>query len=1176
MTNQDKTKEELTHELEKLRRRVAELESAQAELRGTRKALEESEERFRILYENAPLGYQSLDEDGHILEVNEAWLNALGYSRQEVIGKWFGDLLPPAYLERFRVNFPKFKEAGEIHWAEYEMLKKDGSTISVAFDGRIGRDQWGRFTQTHCIMHDITELKKRDKKLREEKEKAERYLDVASVMIMALNSKGEVTLINRYGEQILGFSRDEIIGKNWFDNFLPEWDRDRVKTAFLRIMAGEMESPGSFENPVLTRSGEERLIAWYNTILMTETGELIGTLSSGVDITDRKKAEDAVRRQREELQLVLDSVPALIFYKDLDNRMVQANKAWFQTFRFSEHDVIGKSLSDFLPEEQAAEIYRDDLEVITSRQPKRNILEAFEIDGKLRTFITDKIPYQNENGEVVGIIGFAQDITEREQAEAALREREQLLTTVLSTSPVAIGLTTNRRLEWANEAWAKMFGFTSEKEYLGKSARILYPSEEEFQRAGPLLYSNLDDGRTNEADALMVRRDGSLFDARLRMRLVDISDKSKGAITAITDVSKRKRMEEALRESEERLDMALQGADLGLWDLDVKSGRAVVNERAAQMAGYKLHELDPTISSFERLLHPEDKDRVLAAMNAHMTGQSPALAEEYRIHTKSGEVRWNLARGKVVERDKDGYAVRMAGTFLDITERKKSELALRRLATAVEQAEEAIVITDRTGTIHYINPAFEKITGYSRDEALGGKPSILKSGEHDEEFYRNLWNTITQGKVWKGRFVNRRKDGSLYREDATISPVRDRSGSIVNFVAVKRDVTQELALQEQLLHAQKMEAIGTLAGGIAHDFNNILQVTLGFSELLLSERTEQDPEYADLQKIVQSARSGADLVQRILTFSRRIETKPIPLNINRHVRQTKEILRRTIPRMIDIELDLSDDVAEINADPNQLEQVLMNLAVNARDAMPDGGKLIIKTENVHLDEAYCRTHAGVKPGKYVALTISDNGHGMGRQTLEHIFEPFYTTKEIGRGTGLGLAIVYGIVQQHGGHITCESKPGRGTKFQIYLPALEIEQLQDVSETAEMPAFGTETVLLVDDEDLVRDLGERILTRNGYTVLTAGNGREALDLYKGQKDRIHLVILDLIMPEMGGKQCLEKILKIDPKVKVLVASGHSGDLPTRESLEIGAKGFVAKPFKVKDLLQEVRKVLDKDD
>jgi len=398
-------------------------------------------------------------------------------------------------------------------------------------------------------------------------------------------------------------------------------------------------------------------------------------------------------------------------------------------------------------------------------------------------------------------------------------------------------------------------------------------------------------------------------------------------------------------------------------------------------------------------------------------------------------------------------------------------------------------------------------------------------------------------------------------------------GEILGYQGILRDVTEQKDLQKRLLQAQKMEAIGTLAGGVAHDFNNILQVVTGYSELVLADEELPARYRDDLGRVLEAGRSGAELVQRLLTFSRQTEPKPLDLNLNQRVNQIQKFLRRTIPKMIDIELVIADDLALIRADPTQLDQILMNLAVNARDAMPEGGKLVIETENVVIDEDYAKFHLEAKPGKYVLLRVSDTGYGMDKETVGHIFEPFFTTKEVGRGTGLGLAMVHGIVKQHDGEITCYSEVGKGTVFSVYFPALRGEIETDLETSGEMPAFGSETVLLVDDEEFVRELGARILTKHGYTVLQAVNGREGLDLFKKERSRISLVILDLIMPEMGGKECLNGLLKIDPNVRVLIASGYAPDASVKETVQIGAKGFVNKPFRVKELLRDIRRVLD---
>ena len=434
---------------------------------------------------------------------------------------------------------------------------------------------------------------------------------------------------------------------------------------------------------------------------------------------------------------------------------------------------------------------------------------------------------------------------------------------------------------------------------------------------------------------------------------------------------------------------------------------------------------------------------------------------------------------------------------------------------------------------------------------------------------------------WRGRRLQWEYHNPVLQRDylATDRIIKWPDGRDVKFqLAIditdrKRAEEEKERLWSQLLQAQKMEAIGTLAGGIAHDFNNLLTVVLGYSELLLLGKDERDSSYADLQKINQSARNGAELVKRLLAFSRKTEVDARPLNLNEQIEHVKSLLVRTIPKMVKIELLLSDETNSVKAGAIQMEQVLMNLAVNAKDAMPDGGTLTIKTESVDLDEEYCRLHLGSEPGRYVLLLVSDTGQGMDKETLKHIFEPFYTTKETGRGTGLGLAMVYGIVKQHGGYITCYSEPGLGTTFKIYLPVTMAEVETPAPIEKPTPTRGSETILLVDDEEPIRALGKRILERSGYHVLTAVNGKEALSIYAKEKDAIRLVILDLIMPEMGGNECLKRLLKINRDAKVLISSGYSAGGESKDAKETGARGFVGKPYNMMQMLEAVRQTLD---
>ena len=470
----------------------------------------------------------------------------------------------------------------------------------------------------------------------------------------------------------------------------------------------------------------------------------------------------------------------------------------------------------------------------------------------------------------------------------------------------------------------------------------------------------------------------------------------------------------------------------------------------------------------------------------------------------------------------------------------------------------------------YVNPAFEKISGYSRSEVIGQDPSILKSGKHDPAYYQAMWSTLNQGKVWSGHFINKRKDESLYEEDAIISPMFDDEGRVIHYVAVKRDVTQEVTLEGQLRQAQKMEAIGTLAGGVAHDFNNLLTTIIGFSELALYEdMSDRAKEY--ISRIPKQGKQAAELISQLLTFSRRAITRRRKLQLVPLVKETVKLLERTVRETITIRWISPDEVWLVNADPTQVQQVIMNLSVNANQAMPQGGELTINIENISLDEAYCKRYPYAKPGDYVCLSVSDTGQGMTPETQEHIFEPFFTTKETGEGTGLGLAMVYGIVKSHEGHINVESSLGVGMEFKVFLPALEGVQAE--AEIAEEGLVGgAETVLLVEDEETVLFAGQSMLKALGYKVLTAYSGEDAIEIYRSQKDEISLVITDMVMPRMSGQELFASLRKIHPAVNVLLVSGYSLAEDVADLSKTGLRGFVQKPFNIHKLGKAVREAL----
>jgi PAS domain S-box-containing protein len=517
----------------------------------------------------------------------------------------------------------------------------------------------------------------------------------------------------------------------------------------------------------------------------------------------------------------------------------------------------------------------------------------------------------------------------------------------------------------------------------------------------------------------------------------------------------------------------------------------------------------------------------------------------------------------------------VAGQVAGALARTRLAETRRLLMVAIEQVPESVVTTDLEGTIVYVNPAFEQITGYSRAEALGQNPRILKSGRHDAAFYEEMWHTISTGQVWQGQLVNRKKDGLIFAEEAIIAPVRDEQGAIVNYIAIKRDVTLELQLEEQYRQAQRLESIGQLAGGVAHDFNNILTVITGYSELLLTQCLSPDnPCREEVAEIQKAAERASILTRQLLAFSRQQRLKPQLLNMNEVINNLEKMLRRLIGEDITLVTNLAPDLGQIKTDPGQMEQVLMNLAVNARDAMPRGGQLILETTNVGSDQIQAATHLELTANLYTKLTVTDTGIGMDTETQARIFEPFFTTKEIGKGTGLGLATVYGIVQQSGGHIVVQSSPGQGTIFTIFLPqALQKTELSSSDWVSAATLFGRETILLVEDETSVSLIATKMLEARGYTVLATDGPETALTFCRQNKGRIDLLIADVIMPGMSGIELAERLSQLIPHLKVLFISGYSNEELDRYNVPAQDIDLLEKPFSSDALVRKVREILD---
>ena len=509
-------------------------------------------------------------------------------------------------------------------------------------------------------------------------------------------------------------------------------------------------------------------------------------------------------------------------------------------------------------------------------------------------------------------------------------------------------------------------------------------------------------------------------------------------------------------------------------------------------------------------------------------------------------------------------------------QRQFAEESLRKLSCAVEQSADTIFITNSEGVIEYVNPAFEALTGYSRQEVTGQTQSILNSGQQAPALYRELWETIRTGDAGRSMTVNRKKSGELYYVDESISPIKDADGRATHFISNGRDLTKQLHLESQLLQAKKMDAIGRLAGGVAHDFNNLLTIITSYSELALDCVVPGSLAQTRIQEILSAARRAADLTRQLLAFSRNQPQALRVAELNPVVSGIVKTLHRLIGEDIELTFAPGEGLGRVRLDPVQIEQILMNLAANSRDAMPQGGRCSLETSNVNLDEQYAGQKKAIIPtGHYAVLTMTDTGTGIPADHLPHIFEPFYTTKPFGKGTGLGLATVYGIVKQNHGFVWAYSEGGMGTVFKIYLPCVPDRvaaiEPSDVGEEAVLR--GTETLLLVEDEDALRRAAAEFLSLRGYSVLEAKDGLDAMSVAKNHTSTIHLAVTDVVMPHISGGQLANELVLLRPETRVLFVSGYAGQTVLDHNVVDVENNFLQKPFTLKQLASKVRAVLD---
>ena len=650
----------------------------------------------------------------------------------------------------------------------------------------------------------------------------------------------------------------------------------------------------------------------------------------------------------------------------------------------------------------------------------------------------------------------------------------------------------------------------------------------------------------------------------------DKNQKPQFIIVHEIDITQRKYYQNKMNESEEKYRVLSEQSLIGVY-LIQGNRLNYVNPKFAQIFGFESpNDIVPSYSIFDFFAESQ-RDKLQQNIRKLIDGSSSEMHFEVTGRKKDGTKVYLEAFGRRIVFNAQPAVL---GTFIDITERKKNLATIRKLSKAIEQTPVGTIITDMQSTIEYANPAFAKITGYAVEEVVGKSTEFLISGKISADILQDIKETVAQGRIWQGEIKSIKKDGQDYWLRLVVSPMTDSNGRITHILTNIEDITERKQLENELVQKQKMEAIGRLAGGIAHDFNNLLTVINGYSQLILHSMPKENPLYTQIEQIFQAGERAKNLTGQLLAFSRKQIRQPEPLNLSQLVRNLEKMLTRLIGEDIEIICDLDENLWAIESDKSQIEQIILNLMINARQAMPNGGQITIKTENFVPEASMLKKYPEIQSGKYVRLSIEDTGIGMDEETQKHIFEPFFTTKPVGQGTGLGLATVYGIIKQNNGYIYVKSALNQGTKFCIYFPAVEKETSLEENQTLlKEDLRGKETIFLVEDDPSVRELTLRSLNYFGYKVIVSANGEEALKKFKQNNIHVDLLITDVIMPGMSGKKLVDLIRKKKPGLKVLFMSGYSEDQISKQGILNKEINFIQKPFAPMDLVKRLREILD---
>lgn len=1036
-----------------------------------------------------------------------------------------------------------------------------------------------------------------------------RFFNLSQDIFCIAGEDGYLKTVNPAFTSILGWSADEALGRLWEDFIHPD-DRAEALSVSQSLLGGMAVSMYRIRS--LHKDGTWRCISWDSQPV---AGEGL-FFSVGRDVTERQKIETALMDSRNELERRVEERTASL--KQANERLME---------EISLRNRIEKNLTDresrFKEAQAIAHIGSWDYDVASNLlEWSDEIYRIFEIDPEefgasyeafldmvhpddreavkeaYITSVANKTPYDiihrlkfddgrikyvhercdtvfDELGAPLRSIGTVQDITERKLVEEQLRNSELQYRLVVEKSSDVIWKMDpyTERFTFASASAEKVFGYTQEEIRAIPMRDWLVPAS---RKAGAERLREMVEGKLGNTifESQVFHKSGAKIWCEVSASTWYDEKTGKVEIVGVSrDVTDRKRVEQALKDSEERFRQVAEVAGDWIWEVNSDGLFLYCGSAVENILGYLPAELVGQRSCYD-FFESDDRNKSCDRMKTVFDDRKPFRNLVIAMTHKDGRVVRVETSGTPIL-DTEGGFTGYRGTNTDVTDRVRAAESRELLAAVVEHGTESIVVTDTKGIIRYVNPAFEKATGYSFNEAVGANPRILKSGKHDVSFYKNMWATISAGKVWSANITNRRKDGSLLDEQVTISPIRNSDGKIVNYVGVKRDVTKEVALQRQLFQSQKMEAIGTLAGGIAHDFNNIIYAITGYTELAMEDLPANAESRHDLDQVLTAVYRASEMVKQILTFSRQSDTEKKPVDLTPLIKEGLKFLRSSIPSIIEIRQQIDAGLGKVNANPTQIHQVLMNLCTNAAYSMRDSkGVMTVRLVRVTPDDDFRAKHSLKISGDYVELSVSDTGSGIPHEIIDRIFEPYFTTKPVDEGTGMGLAVIHGIVTSYGGIISVQSELGRGSIFRVYLPVIEMETMQvELSSRSPAPT-GNERALLVEDEKILLDMEQAILEHLGYKVVPSIDPANALEIFKVAPAEFDFVITDLTMPKLTGLELASMIHALRPDIPIILCTGYGYKLAGKSPEEMGVQAVINKPVLKKNLAVTIRNVLDR--